>query len=96
MEWIGEHYMEFTTEKRAFRATFATNFLIDGAIRLTAYATVGLFSREVLTSLLAALPVAGAGLYLGGRIHTGFTQQTFVRFISVLLLGSGTVLLIKN
>ena len=96
----GPFYVIYLTlrdlEKRAFRATFATNFLIDGAIRLTAYATVGFFSREVLMSFLAALPVAGAGLYLGGRIHTGFTQQTFVRFISVLLLGSGIVLLLKH
>lgn len=83
-------------EKNAFRATFATNFLIDGAIRLAAYASVGFFSRGVLVSLLAALPIAGAGLYVGGRIHTGFTQQAFVRFISALLLASGIALLLKN
>jgi uncharacterized membrane protein YfcA len=83
-------------EKTAFRATFAMNFLIDGAIRLVAYFLIGLYSQQMLICLLAALPVAGAGLYLGGRIHTGFTPAAFVRLITLLLLGSGVALLLKH
>jgi hypothetical protein len=83
-------------EKTAFRATFATNFLIDGGIRLAAYAVMGLFRWETLGYLLTALPIVGAGLYVGGRIQTGMTQRAFVRFISVLLLGSGVALLLKH
>jgi uncharacterized membrane protein YfcA len=82
-------------DKSVFRATFATNFLIDGAIRLVSYALIGLWRWQLLVYLLIALPIVGAGLYLGGRLHTGFSQQTFVRFISLLLLGSGVVLLLK-
>jgi uncharacterized membrane protein YfcA len=82
-------------DKSVFRATFATNFLIDGAIRLVSYALIGLWRWQLLVYLLAALPVVGAALYLGGRIHTGFSQQTFVRVISLLLLGSGVMLLLK-
>ncbi|MCZ6873239.1 MAG: sulfite exporter TauE/SafE family protein [bacterium] len=82
--------------KNAFRATFATNFLIDGAIRLTAYASVGLLRREVLLALLAALPIVGLGLYVGGRIHVGLSQQGFVRLISILLIATGAVLLMKG
>jgi hypothetical protein len=82
-------------DKSVFRATFATNFLIDGAIRLASYALIGLVRWQLLLYLLAALPVVGAGLYLGGHLHTGFSQNAFVRFISVLLLGSGLVLLLK-
>jgi uncharacterized protein len=82
-------------DKGVFRATFAANFLIDGGIRLTAYALMGLLSQQLLTSVFAALPIMGAGLYLGGRIHTGFSQMAFVRFISLLLLGSGITLLLK-
>ena len=82
--------------KHSFRATFATNFLIDGAIRITAYATIGFFQRDVLIFLLTALPIAAAGLYLGGRIHLDLSRETFLRFISVLLLASGTVLLLKT
>ena len=82
-------------DKSVFRATFATNFLIDGAIRLASYALIGLWRWQLLAYLLAALPIVGAGLYLGGRIQTRFSQQAFVRFISLLLLGSGVVLLLK-
>jgi uncharacterized membrane protein YfcA len=82
-------------DKSVFRATFATNFLIDGAIRLVSYALIGLWRWQLLVYLLIALPIVGAGLYLGGRLHSGFSQQTFVRVISLLLLGSGVVLLLK-
>jgi uncharacterized membrane protein YfcA len=82
-------------DKRVFRATFAANFLIDGAIRLASYAVIGLFRWQLLAYLLAALPVAAAALYLGGRLQTGWSQDAFVRFISLLLLGSGMALLLK-
>ncbi len=82
-------------DKSIFRATFAANFLIDGGIRLTAYALMGLWSQQLATSVVAALPIIGAGLYLGGRIHTGLSRMAFVRFISLLLLGSGVTLLLK-
>ena len=82
-------------DKSVFRATFATNFLIDGAIRLGSYAVIGLFRWQVLAYLLAALPMVAAGLYLGGRLQTGWSQNAFVRFISLLLLGSGIALLLK-
>ena len=81
--------------KKRFRATFASNFLIDGMIRLGAYVMAGFFSATLLLSLVTALPVVGAGLYVGGRIHTQFSQETFKRFISVLLLVSGIALLLK-
>jgi uncharacterized membrane protein YfcA len=83
-------------EKNAFRATFALNFLIDGGIRLVAYAVMGLFRREMLAHVLVALPLVGAGLYLGGRIQTGLSQRTFVQMISLLLLASGVALLIRH
>ena len=82
-------------DKSIFRATFAANFLIDGGIRLTAYAILGLLNQQTFTYLFSALPIMGAGLYLGGRIHTGFSQVAFVRFIRLLLLGSGVTLLLK-
>jgi uncharacterized protein len=82
-------------DKSVFRTTFATNFLIDGAIRLVSYALIGLWGWQLLVYLLVALPIVGAGLYLGGRLHTGLSQQAFVRFVSLLLLGSGAVLLLK-
>ncbi len=46
----------------------------DGTLRLTAYASVGFFQRHVLVALLAALPIVGTALFLGGRLQTGFRQ----------------------
>ncbi len=83
-------------EKSIQRATFAVNFLVDGTIRLLAYASVGFFAKEVLLALAGGLPVAAAALWIGGRIHTEMSHQTYVKLISVLLLGSGMVLLFKN
>jgi uncharacterized membrane protein YfcA len=83
-------------DKGIFRATFAANFLLDGGIRLTAYALLGLLNQQIFVYLLAALPIMGAGLYLGGRLHTQFSQMAFVRFMSLLLLGSGLMLLLKQ
>ena len=56
-------------DKTAFRATFATIFLLDGAARLTGYASGGFFDLDLLTLLALALPVMAVGLYLGGHVH---------------------------
>lgn len=83
-------------ERTAFRATFAVNFLIDGSVRLVAYLVIGLLGAQALPLLAVGLPFAAAGLYLGGRLQTGFSQATFVRVVSCLLIGSGIALLLKR
>lgn len=83
-------------EKAAFRATFATMFLVDGAARLVGYAGSGLFTLGFLFWVAAALPVMGMFLYIGGHIHTKLTQAQFQRAISVLLLASGSALLLMK
>ena len=82
-------------DKNSFRATFAAIFLIDGAFRLIGYAVKGFYTLEMLAYLAMAVPVAGLGLFFGGKIHTALGRDTFVRLISMLLLGSGTALLMK-
>ena len=83
-------------DKSAFRATFALNFLIDGGVRLIAYAVMGLLNRETLVHVLVALPIVAGGLFAGGHIQTGLSQRTFVQLIAILLLGSGVALLLRN
>lgn len=83
-------------DKSAFRATFAANFLIDGAIRLAAFASFGFFRADILLAILAGLPVVGAGLWLGGRVHSTLSTAAYARIISLLLLFSGAVLLVKS
>jgi uncharacterized membrane protein YfcA len=82
-------------ERPAFRAIFAVNFLIDGGVRLAAFAAGGLYGRQTLGYLLPAMPVAGAGLYVGGRLQTGLSPRGFQIVIRVLLLVSGEALLPK-
>jgi uncharacterized membrane protein YfcA len=82
-------------DRIVFRATFAMNFLIDGGVRLAAFVGAGLYSRQTLGYLLAAVPVAGAGLFVGGRIQTGFSPRAFQIVIRLLLLTSGVALLLK-
>ncbi len=82
-------------DKNSFRATFAAIFLIDGAMRLAGYAMKGFYTLEMLGILAMAVPVAGLGLFFGGRIHTNLGRGVFIRLISALLLGSGTALVMK-
>jgi uncharacterized membrane protein YfcA len=57
---------------------------------------MGLFHGDTLLSVAAGLPVAAAGLVLGGRVHTNLSQRVFVRFISLLLVASGAALLLRR
>jgi uncharacterized membrane protein YfcA len=42
-----------------------------------------------------ALPVMLAGIYLGGKVHTTISQETFRRGIGILLICSGVALLVR-
>lgn len=82
-------------DKTAFRATFALNFLIDGAIRLAAFGLFGLFGGGVFLGAIAALPIVGLGLWMGGRVHTELSQKAYARIISAVVFVSGVALLFK-
>jgi len=82
-------------EKSQFRATFAAIFLLDGTYRIAGYLLMGFFNVNLLLLLAVMLPVMAVSIYLGGRIHTTVTQETFKRGISLLLLASGVTLLLK-
>jgi uncharacterized protein len=82
-------------ERSTFRATFALNFLIDGGVRLIAYAVLGLLNRDTLLHVAFALPLVGAGLYAGGHVHTGLSQRDFVRIVGLLLIASGVALMLR-
>ena len=81
-------------DKSAFRATFATNFLIDGGVRLVGYTVAGLLGWTTLAAVGVALPFMALGLYAGSRIHLGLSQRAFVRLVSLILVAGGVALLI--
>ncbi len=82
-------------DKAATRASFAMWFVIDGAVRLSGYATAGIATVDTAWALLFALPVAGMGMLIGGRIQVDFSQDVFKKFVSVLLVVSGLTLILK-
>jgi uncharacterized membrane protein YfcA len=81
--------------KTQFRATFATIFLLDGAGRLTGYIHSGFYTMDLVLVAAVCLPVMVVGLYVGGHIHTTLDQKAFQTVISILLLISGTSLVVK-
>lgn len=82
-------------DKAAFRTTLAVTFLMDGAGRLVGFASSGYFTYDYIKLFAMTLPVMGIFLYIGGHIHTRLTHTQFQRGISVLLVISGVVLLLK-
>ena len=82
-------------DTNAFRATFACMFLLDGAARVTGYFSTAVIDLQLLTLIAMSLPVMIIGMYIGGKIHTGLSAQTFTRGISILLLASGLSLMVR-
>lgn len=83
-------------DKTQLRGTLSGLFLLDGAFRLVTFVSMGLlFQPEMFTALLMGLPVIGAGLYLGNRVHLGITHRQQLAIIGGLLLVSGGSLLWK-
>jgi len=89
------YYKSRGLDKVAFRSTLAATFLIDGAGRILGFATSGIYNITFLTQVAMALPVMALFLYIGGHVHTKLTQAQFQRAISMLLILSGMVLLLK-
>ena len=83
--------------KEAFRASFASYFLVDGAIRMGVYIFgLSLLNPQFLVMLLMAIPPFALGLYCGGRVHREIPASTFKKFISLLLIASGSALILRS
>ncbi|MCH9673707.1 MAG: sulfite exporter TauE/SafE family protein [Gammaproteobacteria bacterium] len=81
--------------KEAFRASFATYFIVDATARLVGYGALGYLGAEMWSLFAILLPVAVVALFVGGKLHVGLSQTAFKRIISGLLLCSGAALLLK-
>lgn len=81
--------------KTQLKATFAIIFLIDGAGRLIGYFLSDMLDKTYLLVLILMLPCMFIALFIGGKIHLKLSQEVFQRAISVLLVISGLVLLLK-
>jgi hypothetical protein len=83
-------------DKSVLRATFSGLFMIDGGVRLAAFAIAGLLLQPQLGwAILGALPLMALGLSGGARVHVGLTQRQMLAIIGILLLVSGVSLLYR-
>ncbi|MBX3660886.1 MAG: sulfite exporter TauE/SafE family protein [Burkholderiales bacterium] len=81
--------------KEQFRGTLAALMMTLAVVRGAGYWAVGEFGRESLLLFAAALPFMLIGIFLGDRIHTGMSEATFRRVVCVVLILSGTPLMLK-
>ena len=83
-------------DKGQFRATIASIFLLDGAMRISAYGASGLYTQQVITLTLIFIPVLLIALYAGNHVHVKINEHQFNRMISLILFFSGIMLVIKS
>lgn len=79
-----------------FRATLQGFFLSSGAAILVAHGVAGLWTRTVLVSYAAALPVVVVTVLVGSRFAKRFQSDRFRRYIYVLLLVLGAYLIVRT
>jgi len=79
----------------AFRATMTMILLVQVALRVAGYVGLGLVDTYALLFTLIAFPFMMLGARLGDVIADRITALTFNRAVGVVLLVSGTALLLK-
>ena len=84
------------TDKGQIRASIATLILISTFTRALVYAVTGLLLNFALLAGGALLaPFAWIGLKLGQRIHVGLTQEQLRRVLGVLIVLTGSSLVVR-
>ena len=82
-------------KKQVFRSTFASYYVLDGGVRIFGFLLAGFYLSEQTLNLFWLLPVAGVGLFIGGKSHLAISQISYKRLISGLLVLSGASLLFR-
>jgi hypothetical protein len=84
-------------DKAEIRSTVSVIISVSATVRTTLYAVAGLvFKASLLAAFAMGVPFAWAGVALGSRIHTGFTNEQMRRAVGGVLLASGAVLLLRT
>lgn len=85
-----------TNDKNAIRATLSTLIFVSSFSRAVVYAVSGLLLHLAIAAGAAALaPFVWMGLRIGQRIHVGLTTVQLRRTIGVLLVLSGSTLVLR-
>jgi uncharacterized membrane protein YfcA len=80
--------------KDTLRATMLMYFLVIDMIRLIPYTYSSLMTFSVLKICLVALPASVAGAFRGKKVHLSIHEVGFRIAVSVVLIGTGFVLMV--
>ena len=79
-----------------FRATLQGYTLPAGLMIVVGHGLAGSLQPVVLREFLYSLPLVLAALVLGRRINQRFDTRTFIRYVHILLILIGTMLLVTS
>jgi len=83
-------------DKDRLRATIGVTVLLSLLIRFIVFLMAGLLLQPGLpTMLIAVLPVCVVGVLVGTRLAGHLSRERLLRFISLLLAGSGAILIAR-
>lgn len=83
-------------DKAVFRATVSRMVTVGVGMRLIGFIVSGLLLRkELLLTAIIMLPLAFLGLFIGNKAHKLISREVIIRLISILLVISGTSLLLR-
>lgn len=83
-------------DKAVFRATVSRMVTVGVGMRLAGFIVSGLLlQKNVLLTAVIMLPLSFVGLFVGNKAHKLIPRELIIRLISVLLVISGTSLLIR-
>ena len=80
-------------DPETFRATLQGFLFPTSLFILAGHGLAGLWTAPVIRTYLYALPLVFAAVYLGGRINRVFSTERFSRWVYVLLIALGLLLL---
>jgi uncharacterized membrane protein YfcA len=81
--------------RAGFRATVAALWFAEMVARIGGYAWAGFYDAQTLLLFTLLLPVMWAGTVAGERLGNRVSAETFSRVLALMLLASGTSLLLK-
>jgi len=91
---LGAYIGRVAKDTSAFRANICVVFFVENTLRIVLYSTLGLLNAGMALQALRLLPVALAGLFLGGRSAGYVSEKTVKRLVIVMLILSGMSLVI--
>lgn len=82
--------------KEQFRATLAFAAMTSISLRVTAFLLTGLLlDREVWIAAAVAVPAAFVGIAVSRRLFLRISRETLMRAVTLVLLASGTSLVVR-